>query len=86
MILVLNNGDRVEINRHNCGYEWKMIGTARSSREWNIRPIELIAQRNQGKSGFFVIAKWGSNGGDTCEKMIPLDSVCYIEKPDHWED
>lgn len=81
MILVLTNGERVEIFRQTCGHHYEYTSNC-FHRDWNINPIKLI---NKEREGFFVIAKWGSGGRSPCEKLIPIRSVLYIEEPDKWE-
>ncbi len=87
MRLVLINGEKVEINRRNCGYQcfddrYKAWGRSKWSRNWNIDPVEIVG--NGSKQGFFVIGKWGTEGGDPCDKLIPVRSVLYIEETDIW--
>lgn len=81
MILVLNNGERVEIFRQNCGYEYKNYQGG-WSREWNTNPEAKVSE---GASGFLVIGTWGTIASDPCEKKIPISSITYIERTDEWE-
>jgi len=75
MILVLNNGEKISVNRLNCGYEEGNLATG--SRNWNMHPATIL--KDKSKQGAFVIAKWGSNVGDTFEKFIPVRNVAYVE-------
>lgn len=87
MKLTLTNGEKVVINRRNCGYQYfddrhKAWGRSKWSRNWNIDPVEIVG--NGSKQGFFVIGKWGTTGGDPCNKLIPVKNVLYIEETDIW--
>ena len=80
MILVLTNGERVLINRMNCGHQ--QGNEATGSRNWNINPLEMVEKK---QPGFFVIADYGSRVHSSAVKMIPISSVVQIEYPDEWE-
>lgn len=87
MKLTLINGEKIDIMKRNCGYQYfddrhKSWGRSKWSRNWNIDPVEII--ENGSKQGFFVIGKWGSIGSDPCERLIPIRSVLYIEEIDIW--
>ncbi|KKN28323.1 hypothetical protein LCGC14_0855680 [marine sediment metagenome] len=86
MKLTLINGEKVEVNRHNCGYQYfddkhKARGRSKWSRNWNIDPVEIVGW---GKQGFFVIGKWGTGGDDPCDRLIPVRSVLYVEETNIW--
>lgn len=75
MNLVLINGERVPVNRLNCGYEFQPI-SGTGSRNWNVYPEDVLREHT---SGAFVIAKWGSRHGEEFEKFIPLKNVVFVE-------
>ncbi|KKN34076.1 hypothetical protein LCGC14_0797480 [marine sediment metagenome] len=87
MKLVLINGEKIEIHKRNCGYQYfddKHIawGRSRWSRNWGIDPVEIVGDGS--KQGFFVIGKWGTTGREPCDRLIPVRSVLYIEETDVW--
>jgi hypothetical protein len=75
MKLVLTSGEKISVNRLNCGYEEG--NSASGSRNWNISPTSIL--KDGSKKGAFVIAKWGSRVSDSFEKFIPVRNVVYVE-------
>lgn len=98
MKLVLKNGERVLIHRHNCGYQYQRSGAGIPTVEWNIDPVRIIQDQ---RSGYFVIGPYGSGWSyenpdrpvagrgyydpSKFEKIVPVSSVLYIEDPGKWE-
>ena len=92
MILVLKDGRKIEVNRMNCGFQYK--DAFGEHRAWNASPIDWMSGKyaTSGmrlKKSFFVkigLGHWGSEAYDYdgVEEMIPLTSVVSIEKPGEW--
>lgn len=76
MILVSRTGNQYVVYRQTVAYEGS------TGRNWNINPVELVREQ---RTGYFVIAKWGSGRQDDYQVMIKVSSVEGILNLTDWE-